>query len=272
MKNSQLQTIKKKTQITERNKTLIRFLILILVSGFFGGCLSLAIGRTEEDLASLGDFLEKAFVHASYILLPVIGLLLLAVSFFWYLHQKKRVSALTGDDSDYDMQKDINHALDRTLCLIGLNTVLASLLYGFSILGLNQNLEAFRTMTLCICYLVTVLCGVFLQRKVIDLQKEMNPEKKGDVLSMHFQKDWIASCDELEKMIIYKSAYKSYIVVQRTSSILFGIVVLLGIWYPIGILPLLVVAAIWIVSTVSYTRESMKLTYKNEKANTDSVE
>ena len=262
-------TPKKASRINERNKTLIKFLILIIISGLFGGSLSLAIGRTEADLASFGSILEDIFTQSSFFLLPLVGFLLLLISFICYKRQRKQVAALTSDDSDYDILNKINHRLDRALCMISLNTVFSSILYGLSVINLREDFSPARTLVLCVCYLTAILGGVFLQRKVIDLQKEMNPEKKGDVLSTHFQKDWIASCDELEKMIIYKAAYKSYIAIQHTIAILFSIVVLIGIWYPTGILPLLVTGALWIVSTVTYTMESMRLSYKGKKENTE---
>jgi len=264
--NSISKHIKKRSNISERNKVLIRFLIITLLSGICGGLLSVAVGRTEEELTALGNFLEKAFVSASYILLPAIGLVLLAISFFFYTRRKKQVTALSGDDSDYEEVKNTSHAIDRTLCLISFNNVISSLLYGFCVLGLHNENSAFRTLALCFSYLFTILCCVFLQRKVIDLQKEMNPEKNGDVLSFHFEKEWIASCDELEKMIIYQAAYKAYIAIQYSCAVLFCITVLLGIWFPIGILPLLIIGVIWLISTITYMRHSMKLSYKNETA------
>ena len=144
-------TQKKRNRISDRNKTLIQFLIIILISGLFGGFLSLAIGMTEGGLASLGSILEDFFIKASYILLPTVGFLLLIISFFCYKRQKKQVSALTGDDSDYDRMKEINQKLDRAICILSLNTVLSSILYGLGVSNFHEYFSPAKTLLLCDC-------------------------------------------------------------------------------------------------------------------------
>ena len=42
------------------------------------------------------------------------------------------------------------------------------------------------------------------------LTKELNPEKKGSVYDVKFVDKWEDSCDEAEKILIYKCAYKTY--------------------------------------------------------------
>ena len=46
------------------------------------------------------------------------------------------------------------------------------------------------------------------------------PEKKGDPASRKFQKEWLESCDEAERAMIYQSAYKSYMTANKTIPLL----------------------------------------------------
>ena len=89
--------------------------------------------------------------------------------------------------------------------------------------------------------------------------KEMNPSKKGSVYNVKFRDKWEESCDELEKVIIYKSAYKAYKTTALTCIVLWVVTATLSIAFKTGPLPSIAVSIIWLVQTVSYCREAMKL-------------
>ena len=44
--------------------------------------------------------------------------------------------------------------------------------------------------------------------RYVKMVQAAHPEKRGDMNSKNFQKDWMASCDEAEKEMVYQSAYK----------------------------------------------------------------
>ena len=97
------------------------------------------------------------------------------------------------------------------------------------------------------------------QQLMVDLEKEMNPSKKGSVYDAKFRDKWEESCDELEKVIIYKSAYKAYKTTALTCIVLWVVTATLSIAFKTGPLPSIAVTVIWLVQTVSYCREAMKL-------------
>ena len=49
-----------------------------------------------------------------------------------------------------------------------------------------------------------------MSRFIVELEKKLNPEKKGDVIETNFSKKWEDSCDEAQKMIIYEAGYRAY--------------------------------------------------------------
>ena len=97
------------------------------------------------------------------------------------------------------------------------------------------------------------------QQLMVDLEKEMNPSKKGSVYDAKFRDKWEESCDELKKVIIYKSAYKAYKTTALTCIVLWVVTATLSIAFKTGPLPSIAVTVIWLVQTVSYCREAMKL-------------
>ena len=44
----------------------------------------------------------------------------------------------------------------------------------------------------------------------VDAAKKTNPEKTASVYDTKFQKKWLDSCDEAEKIMIGKCAFKAY--------------------------------------------------------------
>ena len=104
------------------------------------------------------------------------------------------------------------------------------------------------------------------QQLMVDLEKEMNPSKRGSVYDAKFRDKWEESCDELEKMIIYKSAYKAYKTTALTCVILWIVTATLSIAFKTGPLPSIAVTVIWLVQTVSYCREAIKLERGGNKA------
>ena len=108
-------------------------------------------------------------------------------------------------------------------------------------------------------FVVGNLAQLKQQQLMVDLEKEMNPSKRGSVYDAKFRDKWEESCDELEKIIIYKSAYKAYKTTALTCVILWIVTATLSIAFKTGPLPSVAVTVIWLVQTVSYCREAMKL-------------
>ena len=90
------------------------------------------------------------------------------------------------------------------------------------------------------------------QQKLVNLTKEINPEKKGSIYDVKFQKKWEASCDEAELFAIYKSAYRSYCITQRLCIILWLFCIIGGFVWGFGAVPVLLVSIIWGTMITSY--------------------
>ncbi|MGL6219074.1 MAG: DUF3169 family protein [Lacrimispora sphenoides] len=73
-------------------------------------------------------------------------------------------------------------------------------------------------------FIAAVICTIVTQQKIINFEKEINPEKRGSVFNQKFSKKWEKSCDEAERLSIYKSTYTSYRAVTVTCCCCGGIV------------------------------------------------
>ena len=112
--------------------------------------------------------------------------------------------------------------------------------------------------------LVLAVGFVTIAVKIVELIAEIpgqaaHPEKRGDMNSKNFQKDWMASCDEAEKEMVYQSAYKAYMALGKMIQILLCATMILHLVFHTGILAVIVVGVIYLTMTLTYHRSCVSL-------------
>ena len=78
------------------------------------------------------------------------------------------------------------------------------------------------------------------------------------VYDMKFQKKWLETCDEAEKIIVGKCAFKAFNITNSMCSVLAVILAISALMFGIGFLPSFVVCLIWIVNMSIYCKECLK--------------
>lgn len=254
----------------EDKKAFWPFLLLLVLSmlvGYFSGDFMLSFEKhlnritNTNLLEALHNAQLSITVYAGYATLIVVVLLNL-IGFILLAYCRKYDKAHPGrNDEDYTK---LDHLLSVTLLLTSLENILSWALYGMGFYGISfRNAGTKDALSILLCligFILSLICNTILQQKTINFTKELNPEKKGSVYDMKFQKKWLASCDEAEQYLIYKCSYKAYQATTITCLILVIILALAGMILPIGFLPLLCVCLIWGVQTIVYVITSMKIT------------
>ena len=138
--------------------------------------------------------------------------------------------------------------------------------------GRENGFETFKTETSgalflagIIGFLTIMIEAVIFQQKCVDTTKKMNPEKTASVYDTKFQKKWMESCDEAEKFMIGKCAFKAYAATNTVCSILSIVLAICALVFGIGFLPSLVVCLIWIVNQSVYCKEALKYSKAGNK-------
>ena len=106
---------------------------------------------------------------------------------------------------------------------------------------------------------------VIIQQKCDDATKKINSEKTASIYDMKFQKKWIGYCDEAERLLIGKCAFKAYNVTNRVCAVLAGVLAVCALIFGIGFLPFLSVCLIWSVNQSAYYREAIKYSKAGNK-------
>lgn len=239
-----------------------------LVGGIFGALSSSINTNISGMIASyMMDFLSIITPFASLvfcILIIIIAQVLYKNSRSKYEIWKKECEV----NEDEEGIERIEDKLTYILLLATINTIFAFFFFGVGTIllpldGEQGRLSIVKVLSMFVGFLLSIAYSIIIQKKVVNFEKEINPILKGSVYDVKFAKKWLDSCDEAIKLNIYKSAYRAYTAVNFTCIILWICCIIASSFWDIGIMPLVVVTIIWLVQTISYYIESIRLSKFN---------
>lgn len=251
--------IKKEDKMLRGKYILLMF--VCMVGGGIAGSLAVAGAGFMTGLSQkVETVLMKASPYAVLILTVATALLV----FLFYGQARKLYTAWDGEEEETLNRMEAK--LSIALMVSGIETILFLLFSSIwiaSVTDMVNNDSMQKALVKIVCYLVGFVIMMFSQtfgiQNIVNFEKEINPEKKGSVYDVKFQKKWMESCDEAQKMMIYQAGYASYQTVNKLCSLLMlcnmaG--VMLWDW---GIVPAFMVAIIWGASMLSYYMKEKRL-------------
>lgn len=267
------------TNKAEKNKkenraALEKFIPMLIVCAVFGGLVggvSSFVGYSDYS----GSIAEAALIIVNMV--SPWAVIILGISSFiacYVIYRKARSmyegalavpgeSGESGEAGEPDEQiiEAVEDKLSQGMFILSVIMIVQMLFFGIMMADLENIADSSFAITMVAVgvFVVGNLAQLKQQQLMVDLEKEMNPSKKGSVYDVKFRDKWEESCDELEKIIIYKSAYKAYKTTAMTCTILWVVTATLSIAFKTGPLPSIAVTVIWLVQTVSYCREAIKL-------------
>ena len=238
-------------------KALPKFLLILLIAavvGFAAGDLMAMI--EEAGISALGETLKQFWRASAVWYFPVFTLLLLLPAFLLTVGVRKKIDALPEDD-EVGVNAGVK-ALDRRLSVsLSLGSFYVVGIYFSLAVGLS-NLAGLHFQEGWIIPLIEGVAGIVLllpvQRRAVTLTQYLYPEKKWSIFDTKFSKVWMESCDEREKMIVYKAAYASYQATGKACVLLFLLIALGSTVFGYGPLPSALILMIWLIQIISYTR------------------
>lgn len=256
---------KKKKQKTDKQifHRWVIVMVLAFLAGVFGGSFSRAIIEWFMNITSDVKINMELMLYLSvgfFMLVNVIGL---GITFVFYKKAKNMTKKWDGEDED--VLDAIEDKLDIAMLpitimtsvnyfLFGLTTYIGMALIELKVLG-----SVIATTASILIFVSALLLSVALQKKCVDLTKQLNPEKKGNIFDKNFSKEWLASCDEAQQLMIYKASYAAYKSVGSACRILWLVTIIGMMSFDTGLLPVFCVSAIMLVMQISYFVEAKKL-------------
>jgi len=100
-----------------------------------------------------------------------------------------------------------------------------------------------------------------LEIVTIKFVQKMDERLKGDPTSLRFAKDFLESCDEAQKLRIYKSGYKAFQFTKNASLVLLIIAIMFNLTLKTGAIPIVLTGIFLLMHIISYGY----FEYKNQK-------
>ena len=254
-------------------KALPKFLLFAVVCAVIGGVggyysgygaakggMDHFVGMMKDAGAFFGARIAPWLMLALAVLVPVVCIPI-------YRSTKKLVAAWDGED------EDISNAISRKLSvviwiasaslIVSYFLIAASYSGGLAIFGDKAKTTAFFIGI--VSFFAIMIEAILFQQKCVDTTKQMNPEKKASVYDMRFQKKWMEDCDEAEKMMIGKCAFKAYSATNVACTVLAIVLAVCALLFDIGFLPSFTVCLVWIVNISVYCKEARRYSKAGNK-------
>ncbi len=248
--------------------TFALFMVLCYFGGFFGALLFdkvLGVGEAHMDVFEQILQLLIRVAPVVFMLITAVSLLYAFISFF---KTKKMADAWDGENEE--VIDTIEHRLSYPILVC--NILMVCELFFFSVMLEILMFTAYgetHTAMLELLGAIMVFGGfagiIIINTLVVNLEKKLNPEKRGEVLDFKFSKEWMDSCDEAQKKIIYEAGYKAFNVGSIAGMLMFIIALLAQLFFHTGIWPMVCITVMELTLVLTYSIMCMKLEHKKMK-------
>ena len=246
-------------------KFMLIMVISLLVGGGIGFCaarygLNTLAGSLKSAGAFFGTYIAPWLMLAAAVIVPMVCVPI-------YRRAKRLLSSWDGEN------EEISDTIDNKLSVVIWFTSAALILSYFLIAAsYSGGFAAFENENSTLSFVVGIAAffgimieAVIIQQKCVDAAKKTNPEKTVSVYDTRFQKKWMDSCDEAEKIMIGKCAFKAYSATNTVCSALAIVLAICALVFETGFLPSFVVCLIWIVNQSVYCKEAIKYSKAGNK-------
>lgn len=252
-------------------KNLVILLILTLVCAVVGYFVGMIIAKLQKAGYGMPKFTEEVIGNLA-IVMPIVflalNIILAIIAFICIRKSKKEFKLWDGEDEDVAerMENRVSVPLYMSSLVLIVNMFLFSVCVNLDINSKfsekNEDLLMLaNTVVLILSYIVVII----VQKKIIDFTKDMNPEKEGSIFDAKFTEKWENSCDEAQKLQIYKAGYAGYKATSGVCMFLWIVCLMADLFANVGLLPMTMVFVIWISSTIGYIVGGIKA--EKEKSN-----
>lgn len=243
-------------------KALPKFILLFVVCALIGGVIGYFSGKCAMNeltgsIKAAGAFFGTRIAPWLMLALAVI---VPAVCVPIYRCAKKLIDTWDGEDEELAdiIDGKISTAMWISSAALVISYFLIAASYSAGFAAFDSRPGTYAVFASIVGFLAIMVETIVIQQKCVDAAKHTNPVKDVSVYDMKFQKKWVDSCDEAEKIMIGKCAYKAYTATGSVCAVLAIVLAVCALVFGIGFLPSLVVCLIWLVNLSVYCREAMR--------------
>ena len=252
----------KKEEIRKEDKKAVKKFAVIMticmlaggLTGFFGGMLVDYTLNKGWDFISFSQMITELLVTISAYLVIVSNVVVIPL--LWFFFGKNRKALMAWDGEDEEVYEKIDKKLSTGMTVAAGMMILNMLTYGVGFYGMINNtfgLPVYILIIDLIFFFGSDICIMLYQKAVVNLLKEINPEKQGSVYDFKFQEKWLDSCDEAERQKIGEASYATYSIMNLIYLLVAVVIMIVGFYFPIGVLPITTVCLLWMAQVITYS-------------------
>lgn len=253
-----------------KNDKKIYLIFIAAMIIFYGtGYLLGKFAAKAEDSGSILQLLasvKNSLITAVPPFFPVLAIISFIILLVLYISCKKMYKKLQENPDDDDLWDSLEDSLNRPMILANVMQIVNLFFFGCFLYivesagyGKDGGFETVIIITDILLIVLIFVAGILIQKGVIDIEKKLNPEKQGNVFDFKFNEVWLSSCDEAEKLILYKATWQAFKNTQIVCIILLVLSILGMLAFQTGIYPMLCICIIWMVNSLSYMLKAAKL-------------
>ena len=247
------------------------FFIVLVILCILGGFLGFFMASQQEKMDVVLNLFRDNTQILSIFFTAVLIVTGIVFSIYFIIRFRSLKKLWAKEDERDDNWDYIEEKLSSLVTFIGCAIIISFFLYGCSMYNIRGNLRGIDegVRILNILYDISFVCSIafmfvfnfvyfYMQKKLVDFEKIMNPEKKGSLYDFSFNKKWYESFDEAERNQVGIASYKAFIIVSKTCLIMVAVLMFMGMVLEITILPLLSICVLWLVQVIAFGIESKK--------------
>ena len=260
MSDKMMEKIEKKKARDKKNdvKYLVILLVLCAVCGVGGYFTGRFIGKLKKAGFSFPDITDEMMGNIAIAMLVVfvaINAILTIIAICCISKSKKELKLWDGEDES--MAEKMESRVSIPICMSSIVMILNMFLFAVCVnLDINSEfsdrIEDMYMLANMVVFVLSFVVVIGVQKKAVDFTKEMNPEKEGSVFEVNFAKKWENSCDEAQKLHIYKAGSTGFKVMSTVCMELWVVCLIADLFANVGLLPVTMVSVIWLSGVIGY--------------------
>lgn len=238
----------------------IRLAVVSLMAGLLAGTLGNVVFSGRQSIGKASDMMEHFMETHGWLLMLIGCMVYVVIELIFYYRIKKFIKKMeTVSDEEADGLDSQIDCMQNDARLI--NGIFQAIFFSFFALVMPGNPVSLtwqlRTALICV-----VFCGIFssgYEIWVVRNAQKRDPSKRGNPTDFNFNRVWLESCDEGERLLIYKAGYETFSTMQWVFVVLWGLTFIVKVYLSAGNGPIIIVGAVWVIQSCVYWYQLGKL-------------
>lgn len=250
----------------------MKFVLKMLFWMAVGGVLGFTVSWFGMQTEFVGHFFEGLALSAQNLMIPLTAVITAGGIIAGEIILKK-IKTITErilhaddeecDELEYQEERIAFWGVNISNLAMALSILVVSVGYSGKYLE-NSNKNVMNFMASMIIFVVCFFYEGIWQMRYVKVIQLSRPEfNDADPSSRKFQKQWLEHCDEAEKEQIYESSYYTYLFLSKLLPITMVFAMLANLLYNTGVLAVILLALVWVASTVYYSHSCVA--YRKKK-------